>query len=248
MEEINILIIEDEISASEKLAAILDENGYKIAGIARSYTEALKLFYEKQVDLVIIDVFLNGKPEGITFAETLSITPNAMKPFVFLTASKEREIFERAKLTQPFSFLLKPFNALEVIYAIEMAIEKFYCQQPTFSSEEKNTVVGSDHLFIKKKKSLKKTPISEILYIEVEGRYCNIITAHERFVVLISLLKIADLLGRNGFIRTHRNYLVNSIKIKEINPEENTVILEGEHSIALSDNYKSIIENFQILK
>jgi DNA-binding LytR/AlgR family response regulator len=248
MEQISILIIEDEISESEKLTAILEENGYHITGIAKSYPEALKLFYDHPVDLIIIDVFLNGKPEGLTFAETLSITPNLMKPFVFLTASKDREIFERAKLTQPFSFLLKPFNSLEVIYAIEMAIEKFYGQQPTFSAEEKSTVVGADHLFIKKKKSLKKTPISEILYIEVEGRYCNIITAQERFVVLISLLKIADLLSRNGFIRTHRNYLVNSTKIKEINPEDGVVILDGEHHIALSENYKSIIENFHVLK
>lgn len=248
MQQITILIIEDETSESDKLVAILNEYGYAVSGIAKSYTEALKLFYEKPADLVIIDVFLNGKPEGITFAETLSITPNAMKPFVFLTASKDREIFERAKLTQPFSFLLKPFNSLEVIYAIEMAIEKFYGQQPAFSTEEKSSVIGSDHLFIKKKKSLKKTPISDILYVEVEGRYCNIITSQERFVILISLLKIADLLYSKGFVRTHRNYLVNASKIREINPEESTVVLEGNHSIALSDNYKSIIESFNVLK
>jgi len=248
MQKINILIIEDEATESTLLASILEDHNYSVVGVAKDFKTALKLFYELPIDLVIVDVFLNGKPDGITFAETITITPNALKPFVFLTASKDRAIFERARLTKPFSFLLKPFNALEVIYAIEMAIEKFYDQQTTFSNEEKNTVVGADHLFIKKKKSLKKTPISDILYIEVEGRYCNIITHQERFVVLISLLKISDLLSRNGFVRTHRNYLVNSGKIKEINPEESLVILEGEHTIALSDNYKSIIENFQILK
>ena len=44
--------------------------------------------------------------------------------------------FERAKLTKPFSFLLKPFNELEILYAIEMAIEKFYEQNNVFIKDE----------------------------------------------------------------------------------------------------------------
>ena len=248
MQHISILIIEDMASESDRLVSILEAQQYEIAGVARNYADALRLFYEKQVDLVIIDVFLGGQPEGITFAETISITPHALKPFVFLTASKDRGIFERAKLTKPFSFLLKPFNELEVVYAVEMAIEKFYAQPSTLSTEVADTVVGSDFLFIKKKKNLKKTPVSEILYVEVEGRYCNIITENERFVVLISLSKIHDLLGQGRFVRTHRNYLVNMERIREIIPEENLVIVEGNHSIALSDNYKNITEHFQVLK
>lgn len=248
MQHISILIIEDVAAESDRLVAILKEHHYEIAGVTRSYAEALKLFYEKPVDLVIIDVFLNGQPEGITFAETISITPNALRPFVFLTASKDRKTFERAKLTKPFSFLLKPFNELELVYAIEMAIEQFYGQPSTLSAEVADTVIGSDFLFIKKKKNLKKTPVSDILYVEVEGRYCNVITEHERFVVLISLSKIHDLLGQTRFVRTHRNYLVNLERIREIIPEENLVVLEGNHSIALSDNYKNITEHFQILK
>jgi FixJ family two-component response regulator len=47
---------------------------------------------------------------------------------VFLTSSNDRQIFERAKLTRPFSFLMKPFNELEILYAIEMAVEKFHNQ------------------------------------------------------------------------------------------------------------------------
>lgn len=248
MEQINVLIIEDDPQESARLADVLNNHSYTVSGIARSYTEALKLFYENPPDLVVIDVYLDGRPEGITFAETLSVTPNAQRPVVFLTSSKERQVFERARLTSPFSFLLKPFNELEVIYSIEMAIEKFYSQQPAFSTGEESTVVAPDYLFIKKKKSLKKTPLSDILYIEVEGRYCNIITAKERFVVLISLTKISTLLGNGKFIRTHRNYLVNSDKIREINPEDCSVILEGDHSIALSDNYRNITDSFLVLK
>ena len=248
MEDINILIIEDVPAESEPLVKVLEENNFNVVGIANKYTDALKMFYEKKVDLVIIDIFLDGKPDGITFAETINITPNALKPFVFLTASKDRQVFENAKLTHPFSFLMKPFNELEVLYAIEMAVEKFHDQRKVFSASEQDTVVGIDYLFIKKKNSLKKALISDILYIEVEGRYCNIVTENEKFVILISLSKISELLQKNKFIRTHRNYLVNSEKIVEIISDSNLILLKGNHKITLSDKYKNFTNNFHVLK
>lgn len=132
MDNINVLIIEDTPEQSDALVKVLEQNHYNIAGVATNFTDALKLFYANTVDVIIIDVFLDGKPDGITFAESINIIPNASKPFVFLTSSQDRQIFERAKLTKPFSFLMKPFNELEILYAIEMAVEKFYDQTNVF--------------------------------------------------------------------------------------------------------------------
>jgi len=247
MDNINVLIIEDTAEQSDALVKVLRQNNYAVAGVAANFTDALKLFYENTIDIIIIDVFLDGKPDGITFAESINIIPNASKPFVFLTSSQDRQIFERAKLTKPFSFLMKPFNELEILYALEMAVEKFYAQTNVFLSEEQDTVISSDFLFIKKKKSLKKVAIQEILYIEVEERYCNIITEKEKFVILISLTKINDLLDKNKFVRTHRNTIVNIDKIEEIIPADNLILLKGNHKINLSDTYKDFIKKMNIL-
>ncbi|QSW90876.1 MULTISPECIES: response regulator transcription factor [Flavobacterium] len=247
MDNINVLIIEDTPEQSDMLVKVLLENNYSIAGVAANFADALKLFYEKTVDIIIIDVFLDGKPEGITFAESINIIPNASKPFVFLTSSQDRQIFERAKLTKPFSFLMKPFNELEILYAIEMAVEKFYEQTNVFLSEEQNTVISNDSLFIKKKNSLKKVALEDILYIEVEERYCNIITEKEKFVILISLTKISELLDKNKFVKTHRNTIVNIDKIEEIILADNLIILKGNHKINLSDTYKDFIKKMNIL-
>jgi len=247
MDNINVLIIEDTPEQSDALVKVLLENNYNIAGVAVNFTDALKLFYETSVDVIIIDVFLDGKPDGITFAESINIIPQASKPFVFLTSSQDRQIFERAKLTRPFSFLMKPFNELEILYAIEMAVEKFYEQTNVFLSEEQNTVISNDSLFIKKKNSLKKVALEDILYIEVEERYCNIITEKEKFIILISLTKISELLDKNKFIKTHRNTIVNSAKIEEIFLTDNLIILKGNHRINLSDTYKDFIKNMNIL-
>ena len=247
MDNINVLIIEDTPEQSDALSKVLLANKYNIVGIARSYTDALKLFYEQTIDIIVIDVFLDGKPDGITFAETINIIPNASKPFVFLTSSQDRQIFERAKLTKPFSFLMKPFNELEILYALEMAVEKFYEQTNVFLSEDQNTVISNDYLFIKKKNALKKVALSDILYIEVEERYCNIITEKEKFVIMISLTKISALLDKNKFIRTHRNTIVNINKIEEIILSDNLIILSGNHKANLSDNYKDFVKKINTL-
>ncbi|MFK7785428.1 MAG: LytR/AlgR family response regulator transcription factor [Crocinitomicaceae bacterium] len=246
MSRINILVIEDQKEESDSLVASLTNNGFNVL-VEENYKYALKTFYEASIDLVIIDVFLDGMPDGITFAETISTVPGALKPFIFLTSSQDRSIFDRAKLTSPFSFLLKPFNELEVLYSIEIALEKFYGQGMIFTANTKKAVISDDHLFIKKNKVLKKVFISNILYVEVEKHYCNIHTDSERYVVLISLVKIADLFEKHGFIRTQRNYLVNSNKIKEIILNEDTIILLGGQSVPLSDNYKKFTKNLNLL-
>ncbi|MFT7336218.1 MAG: two-component system LytT family response regulator, partial [Porticoccaceae bacterium] len=242
MDKVNVMIVEDMVGESDGLSKVLLANNYNLVGVARTLNEALKLFYANKVDVVIIDIFLNGKPEGITFAETMNVIPNGSKPFVFLTSSNDRQIFEKAKLTRPFSFLMKPFNELEILYAIEMAVEKFHNQNDVFlGDDEQDTVISDEYMFIKKGKSLKKVLIADIVYIEVEERYCNIITAYEKFVILISLIKILELLDASKFCRTHRNYIVNSEKIVEIIPADNLVLLSGNHKAILSDKYKKFV-------
>jgi two-component system, LytTR family, response regulator len=248
MDKINILIVEDNAAESEALADTLRANGYHIAGIATTHAEALSLFYREKTDVAIIDIFLGGNPEGISFAEAISSIPGSAKPFVFLTHSVSREIFDRARLTHPFSYLIKPFNELEIGYAVEMAVEKFYAQPGTFYNSNRDTVVGNEMLFIKKKDALKKVLLSDIVYIGVEERYCNIITETEKFVILISLTRILELLDARVFIRTHRNYLVNSSKIIQIVMADNLVMLKGNHQVPLSGKYREFINRFPILK
>ncbi|MEM6684835.1 MAG: response regulator transcription factor [Bacteroidota bacterium] len=249
MTHINVLIVEDKQEQRNILVEILEENNFKIAGTASTFREAVHLYYSQNIDIVIIDIFLHNRPDGIAFAEFIDAQPKDFKPFIFLTSSTSREIFDRAKLTKPYGYIVKPYNELELIYAIENTIEKFYGQEDSFSGEDENTVISQDHLFIKKGRSLKKVHIDQIIFIEVEEKYCNIITDKEKFVILISLVKILDLLDATIFYRTHRNYIVNIRKIEEIIPQDNLILLEGKHSATLSGKYKDdIINKFRTLK
>ena len=247
MDQINILVVEDDLKQSQPLVEILESNSFNVVGVARSYKEALRLFLKEAIDLLIIDIFLNGHPEGIAFAEALDVMPGKTKPFFFLTSSVDRNLFERAKLTHPFAYLVKPYNELELIFTVEKAIEKFYKQEDALLEEE-NAVISKEHLFIKKGKGLKKVKISDIIYIEVEEKYCNIVTEKEKFVILISLVKILELLDSSKFCRTHRNFIVNTEKITEIVPGDNLILLSGNHKAILSDTYKDIIKKIRTLR
>lgn len=248
MDNINVLVVEDTIEQSKIICEVLEENNYNIAGVATTFKEAVQLFYSKDIDIAIIDIFLEERPDGIAFAELIDAQPEKLKPFIFLTSSTSRQIFDRAKLTHPYSYIIKPFNELELIYAMETAIEKFYVQEDSFSAEDENTVISKNYLFIKKGKSLKKVHIDEIIYIEVEEKYCNIITEKEKFVILISLVKILELLNPTKFYRTHRNFIVNVQKVEEIVPADNLIVLAGKYKATLSGKYKDFINKFRTIK
>ena len=248
MDQINVLVVEDTLSESRVLLEALKDSQFHVVGVATTHQEALSLFYSSKVDLLIIDVFLNGAPEGITFAETITSVPQAARPFVFLTSSTDRAIFERAKLTKPYSFLLKPFNPLEILYALEMAIEKFYGQTDVFQGDEEDTVISSEYFFIKKNNSLKKVAITDIVNIGVEERYCTIFTGKEKFLIQISLTKIIDLLDSNVFCRTHRNHIVNLQQIEEIQTSDSLLVMSNKQLVPISPNYKDMLLQFKILK
>ncbi|AXG71959.1 transcriptional regulatory protein YpdB [Kordia sp. SMS9] len=248
MNQINILIVEDHQEQIELLTDILETNGFHVAGVARNFKEAIQCLHNIPIDFLILDIFLGGNPEGLAIAEFIDTQPDKLKPFIFLTSSTSRQIFERAKLTHPYSYIVKPYNQLELLYAIETAIEKFYGQEDSFSAEDENTVISKEYLFIKKGKSLKKVRTAAIILIEVEEKYCNIITEKEKFVILISLVKILELLDTSKFYRTHRNFIVNLHKIEEIVPQDNLILLEGNHKATLSGKYKDIINKFQTLR
>lgn len=248
MNQINVLIVEDNLEEAQKIKETLEQNQFNVTAIASNYRDGMTQVLKGDADIIILDIFLHGSPEGLNIAEAVDLMKDKHKPFLFLTSSTSREIFNRAKLTKPFAYILKPYNPLELEYAIEQAIERFYEQPNALSIADENAVISDEYLFIKKAKSLKKVKISDIIYIEVEEKYCNIITAKEKFVILISLVKILELLNSDRFCRTHRNFIVNTDKIIEIVPRDNLIILEGKHKATLSDKYKDIIKKIRTLR
>ncbi len=118
--EINILLVEDEPILAMDLADRLEEEGYRVVGIASNGRKALELYQTNPVDLVLCDIVIKGDWDGIETVHHLLARRSV--PIIYLTAMTDREMLERAKHTYPAAYLNKPFQLASLRNAIELAI------------------------------------------------------------------------------------------------------------------------------
>lgn len=249
MTKIRILIIEDDPLQAESLQETLENKGYEVTAIAGNLKDALGYFYAQKPDLVIIDVYLENNPDGIVFAQRINENPATLRPFVFLTSAVDRETFESARVTNPYSYLIKPFNVLELQFAIELAIERFVEMPGAFSGGSSGTAVMESFFLIKKKDTLVKVPFSAIEYFKVEGKYVSIIAEQESFLIEISLKVLLQKLPEKQFIQVHRNYVVNMNTVKKFHLTDSHIELLSGKTVSMSRRFKEkFMEHYSILR
>lgn len=117
-----ILIVDDEIIIARELEVRLKGMGYEIPAIASSGAEAIRLAVEVQPDLVLMDIVLKGDMDGIEAAAEIRRRCHA--PIIYVTAYTDQKTLERAKATEPFAYIVKPFSEREINANIEMALYK----------------------------------------------------------------------------------------------------------------------------
>ena len=117
-----ILVVEDERIVAEDLSMSLRELGYDVPAILVSAEEVVALASGIAPDLILMDVMLSGKLDGVEAAERLAAIVDI--PVIFLTAHADDATFQRAKLSEPFGYLLKPFDITQLRHTIEMALYK----------------------------------------------------------------------------------------------------------------------------
>jgi len=118
----NILIVEDDFVIAKVLAESLQELGYQVAGIISTGEEAVERAAKVHPDLVLMDIRLKGEMDGIDAGEQIS--GDLHVPIVYLTAYSDERTVERAKITEPYGYLIKPFTDTELKTTLEMAIYK----------------------------------------------------------------------------------------------------------------------------
>jgi len=131
-----ILIVEDERVVIKDIKMNVQKLGYAVSGIAFSGEEAIKKAEELHPDLVLMDIVLVGKMNGIKAAEIIRSRFNI--PIVYLTAHSDKKTLERAKQTEPFGYILKPFSDRDLSTTIEMALYKHKTEEALKESEEFN--------------------------------------------------------------------------------------------------------------
>ncbi|MTI33640.1 LytR/AlgR family response regulator transcription factor [Xanthovirga aplysinae] len=237
MENLKVLIVEDELIIAEDMQMMLEQLGYSVTGIAISYTEAIKILEFELPDIVMVDINLKGKETGIDLART--INERFEIPFIFITSNMDRMTIDEAKLTQPSSYLLKPFKAQHLYAAIEVALSNTSEGQKQENKEpDENAHLIKDSLFVKKNHHFVKIKIEDIYYIKADGNYLEIICEEEKFLIRSTLKNFMNRLPVSDFFQTHKSYIVN-LNFVEALSSNYVLILEEE--VPLSRNSREML-------
>ena len=213
MAEVRVFVVEDEFLHAEHTKMSVEEAGFEVAGECANADEALVEIIKAKPDVVLMDISLPGKQNGITVAQALNEKTNI--PVIFTSSLSDEDTLKEAAETAPVSYLVKPVQAANLKAAITLAAIK-----PRQETTEE-TILEDEKLFIKSGNKLQKIRVGDILWVETAGdNYCKVVTAEHQLVSRHTVRQMSQLLPAESFIQSHRAYLVNLEKIESIHEKE----------------------------
>ena len=137
-----VLIVEDEPIIAADIESTLMKGDYIISGIAYSSVQALDMLYSRDIDLALLDISIKGDMDGIEIAAI--IKEKYHLPFIFITSFSDQLTLQRAKLTMPYGYIVKPFKDRDILSSIEIALYRFDMDshQAELSLQKAESVAG----------------------------------------------------------------------------------------------------------
>jgi DNA-binding LytR/AlgR family response regulator len=232
-----ILIVEDEELYADKLEMLVEKLEYELVGIVDNSADALAKIRQNPPDLILMDVHIQGQHDGIELADLINREFNI--PVIFITSLLDDLTFNRAARAKPIYFLNKPFSDIQLQRSIELTVRQLGTQAND-TPEWEQDVFSKEHLFIKVRQKLEKVAIKDIVYLEADGRYCQIFTERKKYLVRLSLQECMALLPATDFLQTHRSYLINTEKIQTIDLQDNFIQFD-KFQVPLSKRHREVL-------
>lgn len=240
MAKINVLVVEDESIVSKDIQHSLKKLGYNVVGAASTGEKAIELAAEMKPDIVLMDIMLKGELTGIDAAEAIRKTSKI--PVVYLTAYADEGTLAKAKVTEPYGYIIKPFKEIDIHTSIEMAIYKH--QKESEVLKERDLLFSlvenkdsRDFIFVKSNSRLIKLKTADLYFVEALKDYVVINALNSRYTIHSTMKDIERKLPADEFIRVHRSFIVRLDKIAAI--EQPNLILENDKKvIPIGGSYK----------
>ncbi len=240
MAKTNVLVVEDEAIVSKDIQHSLKKLGYNVVGSASTGEKAIELATELKPDIVLMDIMLKGQLTGIEAAEEIKLRIDV--PVIYLTAYADEGTLSRAKVTEPYGYIIKPFKEIDIHTSIEMAIYKH--QKESEVRKERDLLYSlvenkesKDFIFVKSNSRLVKLKTSDIYFVEALKDYVVINALNSRYTIHSTMKDIEKKLPSDDFIRVHRSFIVRLDKIAAI--EQPNLILENDKKvIPIGGSYK----------
>jgi DNA-binding LytR/AlgR family response regulator len=240
MSKTNILIVEDESIVAKDIQHSLKKLGYTVVGICSTGEDAIRTAEEMKPDLVLMDIMLKGDMSGIEAAAQIREKYNL--PVIYLTAYADESTLSKAKVSEPYGYIIKPFKEIDLHTSIEMAIYKH--EKETDVKKERDFLYSivenkesKDIIFVKSNSRLVKVKTSDIYFVEALKDYVVINTANARYTIHSTMKDIEKKLSATDFIRVHRSFIVRIDKIVAIE-QPNLILEEDKKLIPIGGSYK----------
>lgn len=209
-------IVEDEVIVADDLAEIVESYGVDQISLFHSFHDA-KASFSSPADAYILDIRLEDG-DGIDLGTEL----NKMGiPFLYITANNEVEVIKRAVQTKPVAYISKPFKERDIIAALELLKS-----QNTNAQVELNTSKGKINI-----------NTNDILFCKADDVYVEVVTEQKKYIQRATLKEFSSKLTEN-FVRVHRSYLVNKLKVTAKRADR---LFVNHIEIPVSRSYKGAI-------
>ncbi|MFT4599870.1 MAG: DNA-binding LytR/AlgR family response regulator [Arenicella sp.] len=215
-----ILIVEDEPMIGEDIKLVVENLGYEVVDIVDNATSAIQVLSDQKVDLVFLDVQLNGEIDGIRLGEKINYLFQV--PFLYLTSYFDDNTVFRIRKTNPVGYIVKPFKDSDIKVNLGLAFSNL--------KEKESEVVTPpiNELFVRKNGELKRILPEDICWIKGEDNYSIVQVADGSSYTISQTLKVLhQKLEHAGFVRIQKSYVVRLASISSISG--NTVYIDDEH-------------------
>jgi DNA-binding LytR/AlgR family response regulator len=232
MEKIKVLIVEDHLLVAEDISTKLKKHSLDVMGMFTSGEEAIDFVESHVPDLILMDIQLAGKLDGI--ATAIKIQSKHDIPIIYLSDYTDSDTINRAKETTPANYLAKPFLETDLIRAIDFAFHN------SSIKKKNNSTLLKEHIFVRENQAFVKIPIQDIQYLEAERSYCNIVCINKTYMLSKAMSHIYEQIESPEFVKIHRSHIINVNKIESI---EGNVVRIGTHEIQMSKEYRDDLLN-----
>lgn len=232
MAKTSVLVVEDESIVAKDIQNSLKKLGYVVPSVENTGEDAIDAAGQYKPDLILMDIMLKGDISGIDAAE--QIRNRYQIPVIFLTAYADESTLSKAKVTEPYGYIIKPFKEIDLHTSIEMALYKHGKEQEVKRERDLYSSIvldksSEDCIFVKSNSRLVKVRTKEIYFVEALKDYVIIHTQDSKFTVHSTMKDMMGKLSDSEFVRVHRSFIVRVDKIVAI--EQNNLVIEDDKKI-----------------
>ena len=226
--KLKCIIIDDEPIARKVLKEFIEDIDFlELIGQAENPLKAMSLLNENSIDLIFLDINM-PKINGIDFLKNSNTTASV----IMTTAYAEHAV--EAYGLDVLDYLVKPIGFDRFVKACNKALKFQESKQKVSVQTQKN----DDHFFVKCDNQIEKIFYNDLLYAEAMLNYVMLYTNSKKLMVYITIKSLEEQLPPDIFIKVHKSFIVNTLKVKSI---EGNMINIGEAKITISQNLREAV-------